>query len=153
MAALKPEQKHFIVQRLACFDTPAQCVEAVKEEFGIDILPQQVHCYHPERRQGKSISKELKALFYETREKYRENTIDIPIANKTWRVQKLNDMAATAVKKGNMVLASQLIEQAAKEMGEAYSNKKSVEVTNPDGSLAAKPTIVELVAPSVESKD
>lgn len=144
MATLKPEQKIFIVQRLACFDTPAQCVEAVKDEFGIDVLPQQVHCYHPERRQGKHLSKDLKDLFFATREKYRENTIDIPIANKTWRVQKLNDLAAIAIKKGNMVLASQLLEQAAKEMGEAYSNRKAVELTSPDGSMTPKePKVVD----------
>jgi hypothetical protein len=62
-------------------------------------------------------------------------------------------MVDKAETKGNMVMVRDILEQAAKEVGDAYSNKKSVEVTNPDGSLAAKPTIVELVAPSVESKD
>lgn len=142
MATLNPEQKMFIVQRLACFDTPAQCVEAVKAEFGLDVLPQQVHCYHPERRQGRKMSKDLRLLFDTTRAKYRSNTEDIPIANKTWRVQRLYEMATAAQKKGNSVLAAQLLEQAAKEMGEAYTNRQKMEHTSPDGSMTPSAPVV-----------
>jgi hypothetical protein len=138
MAALTPEQKMFIVQRLACFDTPAQCIEALKEEFSIDVPPQQVHCYHPERRQGRNMSKELRKLFDETRAKYRANTEDIPIANKTWRIETLNRLARSAEKAGNRVLTAQLLEQAAKEMGEAYTNRQKVEHTSPDGTMTPK---------------
>ncbi|MCV5738318.1 DUF2280 domain-containing protein, partial [Escherichia coli] len=35
MAALKPDVKAFIIQSLACYDTPSQVVEAVQKEFGI----------------------------------------------------------------------------------------------------------------------
>lgn len=35
MATLKDNVKLFIVQALACFDTPSQVVEAVKQEFGL----------------------------------------------------------------------------------------------------------------------
>ena len=143
MATLKPEQKMFIVQRLACFDTPSQCAEAVKEEFGIDVVLPQILCYHPDRRQGRNMSKDLKELFYSTREKYRENTHDIPIANKTFRVQQLNDMAAAAKKKGNWVLASALLEQAAKEMGEAYTNKQKVDHVSSDKSMSPAPVIID----------
>ena len=37
MAALKPEIKAFIVQSVACFDTPSQVVESVLKEFGVNI--------------------------------------------------------------------------------------------------------------------
>ncbi|MGY0155038.1 DUF2280 domain-containing protein [Edwardsiella tarda] len=47
MAALKPEVKAFIVQQLACFDTPSQIVEAVQNEFGIKITRKQVFQYSP----------------------------------------------------------------------------------------------------------
>ncbi|WP_122869605.1 DUF2280 domain-containing protein, partial [Pseudomonas viridiflava] len=40
MAALKHEVKSFIVQALACFDTPSQVVEQVKQEFSIEISRQ-----------------------------------------------------------------------------------------------------------------
>jgi hypothetical protein len=39
MAALKPDVKAFIVQMLACFDSPSQLVEAVQKEFGIKFPP------------------------------------------------------------------------------------------------------------------
>ena len=42
MAALKSEVKSFIVQALACFDTPSQVAEAVKNEFGVVLSRQQV---------------------------------------------------------------------------------------------------------------
>ncbi|WP_180349834.1 DUF2280 domain-containing protein, partial [Klebsiella pneumoniae] len=35
MAALKPEVKSYIIQMLACYDTPSQVVEAVQKDFGI----------------------------------------------------------------------------------------------------------------------
>ena len=44
MAALKGEVKAFIVQSLACFDTPSQVVDAVKKEFGITIPRHQFEC-------------------------------------------------------------------------------------------------------------
>lgn len=37
MPALKDDIKYFIVQSLACYDTPLQVVESVKEEFGVTI--------------------------------------------------------------------------------------------------------------------
>lgn len=42
MATLKNEVKSFIVQALACFDTPSQVVESVKNEFGVVVTRQQV---------------------------------------------------------------------------------------------------------------
>lgn len=144
MATLNQHQKMFIVQRLACFDTLAECIEHFKEEYGLALSPQQIQCYHPHKRQGSQMSKALKDLFEETRNKYRENTHDIPIANKTFRVEQLNSMAATAKKKGNLVLAASLYEQAAKEMGEAYTNRQKMEHTSPDGSMTpAAPVVVD----------
>ncbi|RSP38220.1 DUF2280 domain-containing protein, partial [Acinetobacter baumannii] len=35
MATLKEPIKIFIVQSLACFDTPQQVADAVKQEFGV----------------------------------------------------------------------------------------------------------------------
>lgn len=37
MPALNDDQKLFIVQALACFDTPTQVIEAVKQEFGVEV--------------------------------------------------------------------------------------------------------------------
>jgi hypothetical protein len=45
----------------------------------------------------------------------------------------------------NMALAASLMEQAAKECGDAYSNKQKVEHTSPDGSMSPRPTTIRLV--------
>lgn len=45
MASLKSEVKAFIIQQLACFDTPSQIVDAVQSEFSIKIARQQVPSY------------------------------------------------------------------------------------------------------------
>ncbi|ELY5205712.1 DUF2280 domain-containing protein, partial [Yersinia enterocolitica] len=47
MAALKPEVKAFIVQALACYDTPSQVVAQVKQEFSLTLTLQQVSSYDP----------------------------------------------------------------------------------------------------------
>ncbi|MEX5591058.1 DUF2280 domain-containing protein, partial [Pseudomonas urmiensis] len=47
MAALTPEIKIFIVQALACFDSPSQVAEAVKANFGVTVSRQQVEIHDP----------------------------------------------------------------------------------------------------------
>ena len=47
MARLKPEQKLFIVQRLACFDTPTMVAKAVREEYQVELSRQVVEGYDP----------------------------------------------------------------------------------------------------------
>jgi hypothetical protein len=44
-----------------------------------------------------------------------------------------------------MALAATLIEQAAKECGDAYTNRQKVEHTSPDGSMTPKPTVIQLL--------
>ncbi|WP_131725280.1 DUF2280 domain-containing protein, partial [Enterobacter cloacae] len=47
MAALSTEVKAFIVQSLACYETPVKVIELVKAEYGIDVSRQQVSQYTP----------------------------------------------------------------------------------------------------------
>ena len=42
MAALKEPVKIFIVQSLACFETPQQVADTVKQDFKIEVSRQQV---------------------------------------------------------------------------------------------------------------
>jgi hypothetical protein len=149
MAALTTEVKAFIVQGLACFDTPSQVAQAVKQEFGIDITRQQVAQHDPTKVAGINIATKWKTMFEEVRNRFREETSDIPIANKAYRLRALDRMAAKAEGIKNMALAAQLMEQAAKEMGGAYTNRQQVDHTNSDGSMNT-PTRIEIVAPSME---
>ncbi|MDR8269558.1 DUF2280 domain-containing protein, partial [Acinetobacter baumannii] len=54
MATLKEPVKIFIVQSLACRDTPQEVAELVKQEFGVDIDRVQVATYDPTKVAGKN---------------------------------------------------------------------------------------------------
>ncbi|HBQ6640918.1 TPA: DUF2280 domain-containing protein [Klebsiella pneumoniae] len=145
MAALKPEVKAYIIQMLACYDTPSQVVEAVKKDFGIAITRQQVETHDPTKVSGKTLAKKWVDLFNLTRDRFLNEISDIPIANKAYRLRVLQRMSTTAENMKNIGMTAQLLEQAAKEVGEAYSNKQKVEHTSPDGSMSPRPTTIRLV--------
>lgn len=133
MAALKGEVKAFIVQSLACFDTPSQVVEAVKKEFGLTITRQQVESHDPTKANGKGLAQKWVDMFNATRDRFQNEISDIPIANKAYRLRALDRMATKTEGMKNFALASQLIEQAAKEVGDAYTNKHKFEHSGPNG--------------------
>ncbi|HEY0915885.1 MAG TPA: DUF2280 domain-containing protein [Solimonas sp.] len=123
MAKLVPGVKRFIVQALACYDTPTQVVEAVKEEFGLDVTRMQVSAYDPDKKMGENLSAELVSLFRETRKKFKDETENIPIAQRAYRLRVMQRVVAKAETSRNMALALQVLEQAAKETGDAYVNR------------------------------
>ncbi|EIV9610018.1 TPA: DUF2280 domain-containing protein [Klebsiella pneumoniae subsp. pneumoniae] len=133
MAALKPEVKAYIIQMLACYDTPSQVVEAVQKDFGIAITRQQVETHDPTKVSGKTLAKKWVDLFNRTRDRFLNEISDIPIANKAYRLRVLQRMSTTAEGMKNLGMTAQLLEQAAKEVGDAYSNKQKVELTGKDG--------------------
>lgn len=124
MAALKDDVKAFIVQALACFDKPSQVAAAVKEEFKIEVPRQQVESYDPTKYAGRALNLKWRTLFEDTRKRFREETAEIGIANRAARLRALDRMADKAESKGNLPLAMQLIEQAAKEVGDIYVNRR-----------------------------
>ncbi|MFG0461549.1 DUF2280 domain-containing protein [Pseudomonas putida] len=135
MAALSNDVKAFIVQALACFDTPSQVVEAVQKEFSITVTRQQVETHDPTKYSGKGLAKRWVALFEDTRKRFREETAEIPIANRAFRLRGLGRMAEKAENMRNLALTAQLYEQAAKECGDMYVNRK-IEPDKPLGSQA-----------------
>ena len=123
--------KAFVVRRLARFDMPSQVVKAVEEEFGLEVSRQRVHFYDPTRA-GRALNEELKALFFETRAKAKQDLNSISSYHKAIRLQRLDAMIMTAIERGNQPLAAQLLEQAAKELGNACTNKDQLEHTGKD---------------------
>ncbi|MEA4626285.1 DUF2280 domain-containing protein [Klebsiella pneumoniae] len=133
MAALKPEVKAYIIQMLACYDTPSQVVEAVQKDFGIAITRQQVETHDPTKVSGKTLAKKWVDLFNRTRDRFLNEISDIPIANKAYRLRVLDRMATRAEGMKNLALTAEIIEQAAKECGDAYTNKHKFEHSGPNG--------------------
>ncbi|WP_080735468.1 DUF2280 domain-containing protein [Pectobacterium odoriferum] len=120
MAALSAEVKAFVVQALACFDTPSKVVESVQAEFGVKVSRQQVEGYDPTKVTGKSLSKKWVDVFHAARERFQSEIADIPIANKAYRLRVLDRMATKTENMKNFALTAQLIEQASKESGDAH---------------------------------
>ncbi|MDJ1012842.1 DUF2280 domain-containing protein [Klebsiella pneumoniae] len=127
MAALKPEVKAAIVQMLACYDTLSIVVDAIQKDYGIRVTPQQVESHDPTKVSGKGLAKKWVDMFNATRDRFLNEISDIPIANKAYRLRVLQRMSTDAEKMKNMGMTAQLLEQAAKEVGDVYTNKQKVE--------------------------
>ena len=132
MAALKEPVKMFIVQSLACFETPQQVADAVMQRYGIEIDRRQCENYDPTKYAGRNLSKKLKDLFDRTRKDFRENIEDIPIANKAFHFKELQQMYGDYTK--NKVMKAKVLKQAQGliQMGNAgssgLSEKEQIEI-------------------------
>jgi hypothetical protein len=105
----------YIVAALACYDTPEQVAAAVKLQFGLALTRQRIEAWHPERRAGAKLGKRWREMFYETRGKLLAELDEIPIACRSYRLRVLDRVAQRAEEMGNLPLAMQILEQAARE--------------------------------------
>jgi hypothetical protein len=136
MAALKEQVKIFIIQRLACFDSPTEVAEAVKEELNIELKRSHVSLYDPTSVNGEALSQKFKDVFFETREKFLEEVGKIPIASQAYRVRALQRSYDFFKQRKNYIAANGVLEQAAKEVGGFYTNK--VKLADADGNAFIK---------------
>lgn len=128
---LNDEVRRFIVTRLACFETPSEVAKAVKEDFGIEVSRQRVHAYDPTKTAGKALGPELRAIFETARREYLSETAEIGIASKVFRLRTLERLMLRAEGMGNLAMVLQTLEQAAKELGGAFTNRR--ELSGPNG--------------------
>lgn len=135
---LTVEVQTFVVQSLACFDSPSVVVDAVRKEYGETITRQSIEGYDPTKKAGANLAAKWRALFEETRKTFLEDTASIGISHRAVRLRALQRMAEKAEGQGNMVLAKDLLKQAAEEMGNAYTNRR--ELTGKDGKDLPAPT-------------
>ena len=129
MAALSEPVKIFIVQALACRDTPQEVVALVKQEYDIDVSRSQCQNYDPTKYSGRNLSKKFVDLFNETRKKFDEGLIDIPIANKHFRLRQYDKLLAKNSK--NAVMSLSILKQAAQDLGGQFTNRQ--EITGKNG--------------------
>jgi len=129
MAALKDTEREWIVQRLACYKTPADVAEAATDQFGKDVTRQQVEHYDPNR--SDRVAQKWEELFGETRDEYLRNERRVAIANKLWRLRQLQDIVQDA--ESTREEQMEALEQAAKEAGGKYTNEQKLEHTGEDG--------------------
>lgn len=127
MAKLDDRVKQFIVQALACYDTPSQVAASVKEEFGVTITRMQAQAYDPTKAlAARGLSKKWRDLFEATRKAFVDDASRIPIAQQSYRLRRLQQLHDTAAARNNAQLAAAMLEQAAKEIGGAFTNRREL---------------------------
>jgi hypothetical protein len=130
MARITKKVKLFIVRMLAEFEPPTQASKAVKDVFNVDVTPQQCEAYDPTKRTGQDLSQDLRDKFFEYRRIANEELEAIPIANKRYRLQLLQNLVEAYP--NNPVLTPKWAEQAAKEMGGQFTNRQEITGANGD---------------------
>lgn len=135
MADLNHEQKTFVVRCLARFLTPSETADAVKDEFeGLVVSRQAVRYYNPE--QSIDLAEEWRTLFLAERMRVVSETKEIGISHKSVRLRELDAMYRRAKAMKNFGLAKDILEQAAKEDGGVFTNRRHLEV-DPRSALAS----------------
>lgn len=125
---LNDEQKTWIVTQWAMMVPIAQILKGFEEQFGAKISANQARDYNPvtARTRGKTVVK-WKMLHDHIRHKFLTKIAEIPIANAAVRLHRLEQLCVGAMSKGNAPLAAEIIEQAAKEVGGLFTNKRELE--------------------------
>ena len=149
MAVLTEDVKLAIVRALACFDTPSQAADLVKQEFGVEVRRQQVAAYDPTKPAGRNLSQKLRAIFEVTREAFLEDVASIPITQQAYRMRVLQRLLVRAESRDNTAMVAQLLEQAAKEMGGAFTNRR--ELTGKEGKPLVSPPMGPLPTDPIEA--
>ncbi len=126
--------KRFVITQCARWERPTAIARMVKEQFGVNMSPQATEGYDPTKRLGRNLSMPHRKLFNAERERFTHEIDAIPIANAAYRIAKLQQYSERAEDEGDLKLAAQMLEQAARDLGELFTNRVNVTGT------AAQPT-------------
>jgi len=129
---LKKKVQVFIVQLLACYETPSDVAMAVKDEFDLEISRQRVEYYDPRKRiAATGLSDELTKLFWDTQEKYNQQEADKGLGSLNHRLARLGKMLNRVEAMRNYQAAMNILKQAAQDKGGVFTNKR--EHSGPNG--------------------
>lgn len=129
--ALTEAHRAWIVTKYATYARTYEILREFEEEFGFAIPGNRCRNYDlsgvetEDEAKAKGVLKWM-PLFRETRERFNASVTAIPIASATYRVKKLDQMFDAAFAKRNYKTAAQLLEQAAKETGGMFTNKREL---------------------------
>lgn len=130
MASIKKHVKLFIVQQFALFASSSEIIESVKDEFGADVTKQQINHYNG-NLPGK-LTEEFREIFEKTRAEFLEGKTKIAIGEKFYRLNELDKIYKKQknAKQQNTKAMKDTLEQAAKESGDAFTNKRVIDLNN-----------------------
>jgi len=127
MATLRDSERKEIVQRLAAFEPPSEVAEWASEQFEKDVTKTQVYHYDPTRCD--ETAEKWEQLFRETRKEFISDLDTIALSHRAYRLRELTDLYRRAKQNGAVEEAARILKQAAKEVGEQFTNRRSVDVT------------------------
>jgi hypothetical protein len=121
---LPSKVQKFIVELLACFETPTDVARAVKEEYELEVDKQRVHYYDPTKKASSAgLSKKLIEHFWVTRNKYMEDQAE-RLSKLKYRQGLRSEMIRRTLEKGNYPLVDALLVNAAKDEGGLFTNQR-----------------------------
>ena len=118
-------EKAFVVQELACFGSPKEVSETLMEECAVQLAPQNIECYDPNKRAGQNLSKKWRVLFEHTRQAFLDHVeTQVPHAHKAVRIKKLAGAADAFENAGNYMGMALMLEKIARELGNVHTNRR-----------------------------
>lgn len=127
MASLKTKHKKLVVKRLAVFERPSDVRDELRKEYGVEADLSQLAHYDPTTQKGQGLAEDLEELFQETRSRFLKEFTESAIQHKAVRLRLLEEAAFSFKDMGHWVGLMDALEQAAKEMGGAYTNRRELE--------------------------
>ncbi len=129
---LKDIHRAFLVRELACFASPKEAADALRDKYGIEIAPQSAEHYDATKVAGKVASKKWHELFALAREAFLDDVKrSVPFANKSVRIKELAKAAQIFKLQKNYLGMARILELIAKEVGNVHTNRH--EFTGKDG--------------------
>lgn len=113
--------KRRIVEHLACYRTHREVTDLIREEFDVSLTPRHVRLYDPYCHQFGGGSKWIE-IHKRARTRFETEIAEIPIAHRALRLRRLGQIHDRAFERGALVIAMNALEQAAKEVGNVYTN-------------------------------
>lgn len=123
MKRLPESVKRRIIELLACYHGHGEVVDLIRLEFGIEMTSRHVRAYDPMCFQCVA-SVRLRELHGALRKRFEQEVAAIPIAHRAFRLRRLNQIHDVAFDAGNLNLAREALEQAAKEVGGMFVNAR-----------------------------
>lgn len=127
MATLKSAHKRLAVKRLAVFDRPSDVRDELRDEFGVEVDLSQLAHYDPTTEKGSGLAEDLETLFWDIREQFLEDFTESAIQHKAVRLRILQQTLYDLKDMGHHFGVMDALEQAAKEMGGAYTNRQKLD--------------------------
>jgi hypothetical protein len=117
----------------ARFVSPGDIVSMMMKEYCVTTDVRQVHGYNPTKTCFEAGDK-WREVFNAARKAYLEEVAHVPISSQAFRLNELMDNYTRAKAKGNLPLANQILEQAAKEVGGVLTNDRNLKIDRSNSS-------------------